>query len=867
MTMQVGCSNCSARWDIVPEQANSLSSATCPFCGAQAVVPVAVPKGSEGQAGDIPVSPPDAAPAVAEAVFGDEKFAGIVEKPAETSSKPARNRRQRSENSSAKAVIITLVVVLVGIAGFGIGYFAMSSNPLAGREAELETLEEKIEEAKASLEEMEGEITLLEDEKRTAGLRNDELEADAAGLERDIETLKEEILELEGKKAILIAWRSADILFYDPDRYCVGLKQAVRGATPGVYTLVAKDAGEGAATHAHRGAILGKDLFTHVSALTTQVYDQFETGDKVSDDLAAEIDKVIVLLDPETPEYVEYLDVSTGRRQLGRFLMADADAQKLTIGTIGGIEDVPVDRIEPGYARKRSEEEILADLSDVDFLDFCLLRATQSLTRYAPEEQLAMYCKVEMLGDTADVVKARLLDLFFGEGTYTEQEFFVRRLEETIYARLSATPNMDLLRENVFSSFLSRNPSLLERLFGVEPPSPEEAFATSMIKLAPLAAATHVLTVKIGPPNDPFADYHVWVELHDLRGRDRIIWGTEGDRKKAGSYDRFFLQSGTLANAIFVRGESPALEQPPVIEPTILGTAPNSDRNANSGLIVIEDQNETTVRYRTLFDNKLIEVPKDSFRTLTPLANHADAPQQIPMPDRVRYVAWRVTQAVLAPAAIINPDKGYTLPIGPNNGLEDKDRLRVVRHDRYDPEAVATFGTELNVTLIQGEGDKSSFSVNHNSGLPELFPDDNYVPEFGDIAYRAKDAGRTVVMIGTVKPMGFWNDEDAIRCGYVRQNPARVRALDSRALKGATLLRQAIHDSLRKQGVNVYDGNIQSSGLYWTHKIEGEVYFLGPRPGTAEPAGLDVRLRTETKSIEGEEPKTVGINLELLLPD
>ena len=387
-------------------------------------------------------------------------------------------------------------------------------------------------------------------------------------------------------------------------------------------------------------------------------------------------------------------------------MLQPSDREGLNFFPLGPApERVPWSRVQPGSARRGPVEDMLRTLSDVDFLEYCILRIAQQLgsvekdgkLQPKPRPSVLVHVDIDIPNDHEDFYKSLDVQLqqqgkqpeyIEAQGLLGILAFFV-----DLGVRTSVPARRKALHEEMLQTDPHRRAKHLSRYVedeimarmsrcGISPISDKDRnlIASSGLKGALRGAtdhdATHLLLVTVKNARTT-GDYHLAMRLYREDGKE--VWTDEGDRvlDTAGVGSQYHVASGRPA-LVYLKekafGNFVGQESPPVM-PGIKNRAVNE---RFSHLVYLESPVDSPViQYRTLFQKDVFKTPRDQFESLRLIETAGDVPQE----HILRYVACRIAESTLPPAGRVLQANGQAavVTLGQKHGLKAGDRLRVVR--------------------------------------------------------------------------------------------------------------------------------------------------------------------------------------------
>nr|MBC8290225.1 DUF4339 domain-containing protein [Planctomycetota bacterium] len=299
----------------------------------------------------------------------------------------------RKKNAGLNIIVVVAIAVVLcaatGVGAFLIGQSASGGDETAdsgqqgpGSRSDSSENDKSDSRADALHEELEGERDDIRDEIKDLKKERDTLEEKNRKLDQENEKLEKEINQLVSRLDTIRKWETADFVMVNPTDYSLALRD-----TPAGMLLENKATGEAATDTI--AASRGWDIprIQDDRALTREIYNGVDVGDTLSPALASRVREYwrpyrFVPADPDAAPksltYVSFRDAVTFENVVGFLSKADGDG--IEYYTIGKEKNkLPYSRIPPGSARRGNAEDVLDTLSDMDFLDYCLLKVAQKL--------------------------------------------------------------------------------------------------------------------------------------------------------------------------------------------------------------------------------------------------------------------------------------------------------------------------------------------------------------------------------------------------------------------------------------------------------------------------------------------------------
>ncbi len=687
----ISCPHCAARLTIDERIVSATGGGPCPACGK--VLAIKVPSRS----GATPVSPQIGHMETPAIVLGRNgiSFTGVL----------------------AAGAFVVLTGVLVVLQGSWNRPVPAPIHP-PGYEDPVVTL---LARTKVELEEMQKSL-------REATKEFIRLEAETEELQQQRETLQREIQNLTVRLDAINKWKHADFIMVNANSFAVGFQQLEDGR----FKVIQKADGQSQQDAVRWARKAGRPPIDHDHELTRKIYAGVALDEIVPENLAQEIHRYwcplrFVPYPPEekNPPFVVFRDAEHGRRHVGFYLKNDVE--QLWFREVAATDDsIPRSRVQIGSVRMAHGEKILSSLSDIDFLDYCVLKTAQNLGSRDGKPaiiRVAVHLEVDALQEEKSLSKV-------ADTRATDELFeFWARLHEKPYPRDARKEPVRLLRElamyvedEVYDKLTKLAIPVVERQqiqavldessFG-KPLSPGAQEGISQL------GATHLLFVDLKKSQEG-GPYHLALRLTDVRRGD-VIWAQSGERLIAqpNVQQRFQMQTGRLALVTVQAGsqsEFHGVEQPAVALPAFLGVKASREH-----LVFVEDSvNEESLTYRPLFGVENHEIRSKEIESVTWVTKDT----QVPTAHQVRYAVWKMASRILPSAgrALEVQGDNALITLGLRHGVKHHDTLYVLReaqrpaanHFTGDRPAHVLLATTLNVTEIH---DEASRVVISGSGL------------------------------------------------------------------------------------------------------------------------------------------------------
>ncbi|MCA8989462.1 MAG: hypothetical protein KDA78_17560, partial [Planctomycetaceae bacterium] len=534
-------------------------------------------------------------------------------------------------------------------------------------------------------------------------------------LKRQKDALERELKNLVGRIEAVKKWEGTDFVLLNPTHYTVGVKREGDSfrLTQSAEWASAEDV-RGACRNWHIPRIPDDPAYTRNLASSVK------PGEVIPDQYVKFIKDEIwghhqyAPFAPEMPEQelqlVTFRELKSYDMKLG--LYVDADAEGLSYFTL---QEDPVrvawNEIQPGSARRGDVQDVLRNMTSVDFLEYCLLRVAQKLGTVEdelshirprllvkvdleiPDDHLRFYEKIdqqlEAQGRTPEVEYASgtlgVLAYFFNsvnrasipgrrlqlrrEMLATDPHRRVRHLsryvEDEVLARLSQL--------NI-QSITEKDRELLASISSDE--------LDQSLELASSNDATHLLRVIVKDSKNS-GDYHLSVRLYREDGKG--IWTDEGDRVMTtpGVASQYHTASGHLGLVYLKKDtfeEFTGTENPVLIEEL----KHRSAKERYSHLVYVESSPEAVrdhllndLEHRTLFSHKVHTSPVNNIESVQFIESIDDVPTEF----MLRYLSCQIVEELLPHAGTVveTNGKSATVRLGKNLNVNPGDLLRVMR--------------------------------------------------------------------------------------------------------------------------------------------------------------------------------------------
>ncbi|WP_339749015.1 GYF domain-containing protein [uncultured Rubinisphaera sp.] len=688
--------------------------------------------------------------------------------------------QKRSSNTTIIAIIASCIGMLCigGIAFLALQGktantergFTSSNNP------EADTKADKIfDELQGDRDALRDEIKKLKEDRDSLKKERSELQDDNNALERKQIDLQKNIDNLVSRLEAIKSWQDTEFVLFNPGQTTVGMK-----VEPDCFRVVKIAEGSQAED------VIGACRNWHIPRVSDDPSFVRDVSKRVSpgDALPVELEKKItseywkrnnfVPFAPEISEreleLVTYRDLESYDMRFGVFL--DADPKGLTYFSNGkDPQTISWSDVQAGSARRGPVDDVMRNLTSVDFLEYCLLRVAQKLgtpTNHStqaeirprvlvrveidvPDDHLRHYEKIDqqleqqgqpLSSFQAEGLPAILLMGFMeanrasipGRRLQLRQQMLetdphkkVRHLsryvEDEVLARLSS---LNLL------AITQQDQNLLASMASLE----------QTLEMASVNDATHLLRV-IVKNSRATGDYHLSVRLYREDGGE--VWVDEGDRviTSEGIASQYHVSSGNMG-LIYLNEESyetfQGTETPKLVEEL----KNRSSQEKYSHLVYVESRPDAeTVEHRTLFSNAVHSTAAEDVKSIKLIESLNDVPTE----DLLRFIACRVAENALPSAGrvIEANEKAAIVGLGKQQRVAAGDRLRVMRMQsgprslgEINPVADRTAGlltsgeyllpTELVVTQVASRQATVSISP---TGLDDVWP--------GNLALRVND--------------------------------------------------------------------------------------------------------------------------------
>ena len=676
-------------------------------------------------------------------------------------------------------VVVAIAVVLcaaTGVGAFLIGQSASGGDATADSGQKGSSTSDSSEDDKSDSradalhKELEGERDDIRDEIKDLKKERDTLEEKNRKLDQENKKLEKEINQLVSRLDTIGKWETADFVMVNPTDYSLAMRD-----TPAGIVLENKATGEAATDTI--AASRGWDIprIQDDRALTREIYNAVDVGDTLPTALASRVREFwrpyrFVPADPDaTPNsltYVSFRDAVTFENVVGFLSRADGDGiEYYTIGKEK--KKIPYSRIHPGSARQGRAEDVLDTLSDMDFLDYCLLKVAQKLgtpgSSGNPESGYRRVgVRVEV--DIPTVKKA------FGSATDKALNSLIHPDHPfvTFFALMGKKHNFDrVMKSSQQELALYVRDEILSKLTAMDIPvfedngswNPLDPFDVVMNQLQ-LANGTHAVSVKLKDATHG-GQFHLSVRLHDATGT--IIWAGDGERDKErllGSVPnanyQYHVNSGTTSLIYLKKDHAEGFigqEEPPVVEPLKVRSA----KERYSHLVYLETPPDSPVlTYRTLFSKDTQTVEREHVEKIVPVTDI----KQVPIEHLMRYLVSQIASRSLPPAGRvldINHEANHAvISLGRRHGIDSGDRIRILRVSKkieslYDkgsyglhvPGGEALLPTNV---VVSEAGDDYSRVVFADSGFEDVWPE-NVPIQKGDLVVGRVDGSQVLAVV------------------------------------------------------------------------------------------------------------------------
>lgn len=668
------------------------------------------------------------------------------------------------------------------------------SDPDASVRKMLDQLEEELEKRREELRETKKQLIHLEGE-------SEERQQERDSLEREIQ-------QLTTRLEAIHRFQRSDFILVNPNSYAVAIQELEDGR----FQVIQKAEGPSQQDVVRWAKKENRFIIDQDHALTRRIQNLVAENDLVPDDLSQAIRRFWQGLDFPIPReeldpaFVVFRRADTGERQVAFYL--DHDADELRFRGIAPTDDsIARSQIQLGSVRMARGEKILAHLGDVDFLNFCILRAAQGLTTRDGKPspiRVAVHLEVDALQEEKKLSKlpdTRSTDLLF--------EFW-SRLQEKPYPRDSRKEPVRLLRElamyiedEVYDKLTKLAIPVMERQqvqavveengFG-KPLAPSSQFELSQL------GATHLLFVDLKKSRQG-GRYHLALRLTDVR-QGKVLWAQSGEQlvPQPDVQQRFLMQTGRLALMTLKQGSQAQFEgyeEPAVAVPAFLGV-----KSSREHLVFVEDSvDDRLLVYRPLFSSENQLISRNEVEHIKWVTKDRD----VETPHQVRYMVWKLASKILPSAgrAIHVEGDRATITLGLRHGVKHHDTLYVLRElERPDGEhltggspAHALLATSLSVTEIH---DHASKVVISGSGLAGWENDEGLRPD--DIVITKPGRPMSIAMLAP----GWKAPTQKTIYRMDLKNPVKAQRCLKAALQTSVELKDAVGAGLRNVGIPVF---------------------------------------------------------------
>lgn len=694
---------------------------------------------------------------------------------------PASTVSSKKKNAGLNLIVVVAIAVVLcaatGVGAFLIGQSASGDDATAdsgqkgqGSRSDSSENDKSDSRADALHKELEGERDDIRDDIKDLKKERDTLEEKNRKLDQENKKLEKEINQLVSRLDTIRKWETADFVMVNPTDYSLAMRD-----TPAGMLLENKATGEAATDTI--AASRGWDIprIQDDRALTREIYNGVDVGDTLPPALASRVREYwrpyrFVPADPDAAPnsltYVSFRDAVTFENVVGFLSKADGDG--IEYYTIGKEKKrIPYSRIHPGSARRGNAEDVLDTLSDMDFLDYCLLKVAQKLgTPGSSENPDSGYRRVgvRVEVDIPTVKKAfgSVTDKALNSLIHPDHPFV------TFFALMGKKHNFDrVMKSSQQELALYVRDEILSKLTAMDIPvfedngswNPLDPFDVVINQLQ-LANATHAVSVKLKDATRG-GQFHLSVRLHDATGT--IIWAGDGERDKErllGSVPhanyQYHVNSGTTS-LIYLKKEHAegfvGQEEPPVVEPLKV----RSSKERYSHLVYLESPPDAPVlTYRTLFSKDTHTVEQEHVEKIAAVTDI----KQVPIEHLMRYLVSQIASRSLPPAGRvldINHEANHAvISLGRRHGIDSGDRIRILRVSKkieslYDkgsyglhvPGGEALLPTNV---VVSEAGDDYSRVVFADSGFEDVWPE-NVPIEMGDLVVGRVDGSQVLAVV------------------------------------------------------------------------------------------------------------------------
>jgi hypothetical protein len=642
-------------------------------------------------------------------------------------------------------------------------------------------------------------------------------------LRREKESLQRDLHNLGARLEQLKKWRDVRFVLLNPTRTAVGIQENDKRR----FRVVTKAQGDDARAAI---AVAAKNSIPRIAdepSLTRRIYQEVEVNGDLTDQMASEVRKYWKIhryapfKPDETPTFVAYNDLTTSRERLGFYVGSSAEG--LELQPLGpSIEKVQRANIQPGTARKASGEAILSVLSDVDFVDYCILNIAQRVGNKDEQERhvdIAVSVKLDVRREALQFSRTtdnswdddyleylhRLTGRVIPPDSRKQPIRVLREagkaLEDELYAKLVKVGLPVVEREEIGAVLSERRlakegGSIKKDRFDEDEGEKVEAASGDFEphEYGKLVCATHVVNAEIRPPTQENGDYGLSIRLLDVDS-GRVLWAGTGDRDKLRPKvtTQYLLQSGKLAVVTLAKEAAPVefqgVEQPMVMEPW-----KSASKTPNREFIVhvegIDDPK--TFEYRTLFGKLTRRAPRTSIEKIDYIRDARDVKRYLP--DQLRCSVWRVAKALLPPAGLIQRrgDGQMIVSIGRAAGVSQETKFRV-----FHPTESADSILPVDLAVSQLHDDSCDIVPLVETSLTPVWPSTSTVAP-NDIAVMQNVPLKTVAIAA---PALTPPHPDVAR-KWLRK-PGQQVAMPAKTRQAAKRIQEKLLDAFRRLGIPV----------------------------------------------------------------
>lgn len=632
----------------------------------------------------------------------------------------------------------------------------------------------------------------------------DDLESQKKKLDQQMKELQDQIRNLVSQSERLREWQTMSLVVYGAPGAAIGFVDTgkndllVKRRVDDHFSVAALRAAENASVPRIRMD----------SANMRVLLASIKEGDPAPSNCVQEIEKYwkpqrfFTIDDDSNHRLVTFQDATAKNHRVAFFSNAKNDSLEYqafskTTATVQRAQLIP------GTVRIGNGAEIKSILQHGEFIDYCLLNIAQKCETKDRAQRLLMIKVLSELGKNETVNYVSEISSAFGfqNSKAVPISDLCSYIEDGAVAKLTSLGLRVIERERI-GELLAERKLLEDKMklvvselgIGKSPDGwslssnlrfervPSE-FGRDNFKYQRLLTATHLVLLEIKPPIEGGL-YHVSCRLIDVDSGE-VAWSDDGEQNHVTPTNAHFTSDGRIARVTFK--QPPAMpssfrgvEDPPVIPFPSMS-------NAKSFVVAVDKISpEGDVTYRPLFQRNRIIVPKQLVTSIVD-ADYIEKADQVPTPERLRYVAYRILTNTLPPAGKINFVDGNqaVVNLGARHGVKTGDRLRVMRYSNpstakspaSSPGSGYLLSTELVVTDTSDLTCKAfkevSGTENYWTGDSEIVSDDLAIVKF-------HQRPRIFVPIPAFEPP---QQKLAVQMNY--DNPLRAQRLRDQALEAA----------------------------------------------------------------------------------